>query len=312
MLEHFTINKLHVGGIAALEHFTAQNGLGQAVRTYLISCKVEGKSKSTLTLYSVVLRGLLALGDDLSPNQVRLFLLSCQERGLKPTSILNHYKCLKAFCNWLVNENLITESPMRNIKPPKVPRMIIKPFSRCDIDNLLLLCSGNRFLDFRNRAIILVFIDTGLRLSELAAIQIQDVDFDHGSIKVMGKGSKERVVGIGRATQKALLKYLLMRTDDFDCLWVTEERQPFQRRGIQIDIKRLAVRAGITDAKRGPHTFRHTAATMALRNGASPFDVQSLLGHSTLAMTRRYTETVNSEDALKAHRKFSPVDNMRL
>ena len=312
MLEHFTASKLHSGGIAALEHFTTQNGLSQAARTYLISCKVEGKSKSTLTLYSIVLRGLLALGNELSPNQIRLFLLSCQERGLKQTSILNHYKCLKAFCNWMVSENLITESPMRNIKPPKVPRMIIKPFSHYDINNLLLLCSGNRFLDLRNRAMILVFLDTALRLSELSDIQIQDVNFDRGAIKVMGKGAKERVVGIGRATQKALLKYLLMRNDNYDCLWVTEERLPMQRRGVQIAIRRLAIRASITDAKRGPHTFRHTSATMALRNGASPFDVQSLLGHSTLTMTRRYTETVNSEDALKAHKKFSPVDNMKL
>lgn len=157
-----------------------------------------------------------------------------------------------------------------------------------------------------------MFLDTGLRLEELANIQLQDVNFDHGTIKVMGKGAKERLVGIGRATQKALLKYLLMRTDNHDCLWVTEERMPLKRRGVQTAIGRLAERAGITDAKRGPHTFRHTSATMALRNGASPFYVQSLLGHATLAMTRRYTETVNSEDAVKAHRKFSPVDNMRL
>jgi integrase/recombinase XerC/integrase/recombinase XerD len=173
-----------------------------------------------------------------------------------------------------------------------------------------LLCGSGSFLDLRNKAIILAFLDTGLRLSELANIQLSDMDFTRGTIKVMGKGAKGRFVAIGTRTQKAILGYLLKRSDDYPCLWVTEERKPLNWRGIQTMLKRLGQRAGITGVRCTAHTFRHTFATQALLNGAGEFEVQSLLGHSTLIMTRRYVASLNSENAVISHRKFSPVDRM--
>jgi len=101
---------------------------------------------------------------------------------------------------------------------------------------------------------------------------------------------------------------LLMRKDSYPCLWVTEERRPLTAAGIQSTIKKLCLRAEVKDAKRGPHTFRHTFGTMALRNGADIREVQSLLGHSTLKTTLTYVATVNSEDAIISHRQWSPVD----
>jgi integrase/recombinase XerC/integrase/recombinase XerD len=175
---------------------------------------------------------------------------------------------------------------------------------------MLLLYDENTFIGARNRAIILTLLDTGLRLSELANIQLNDIDFDREIIKVMGKGAKERVVGLGVKTQKALLHYLLMRKDNYPCLWLTEERKPFRAEGIQIMIRRLGKRAGITSVRVSPHTFRHTFGTQLLQNGLGEFAVQSLLGHSTLTMTRRYVATLNSEQAVQGYRKFSPVDNL--
>jgi len=157
-----------------------------------------------------------------------------------------------------------------------------------------------------------MFLDTGLRLSELAGIQLADVNFDRETIKVMGKGAKERVVRMGKTTQKALLHYLLKRNDDYSCLWVTEERRPLRRAGVQIAIKRLCHRAEITDAKPGPHTFRHTAAINYLRNGGSEFTLQIMLGHSTLEMTRKYVSSLGAEDMIKMHKIASPVDCMSL
>lgn len=210
----------------------------------------------------------------------------------------------------MVEEGILAQSPMLNIKPPRMPKLIPKPFSRHDIDNLLLLCSGNRFLEVRNRALVLLFLDTGLRLAEVAGIQLQDIDFDRETIKVMGKGAKERRVRIGKTAQKAILRYLLNRNDGLPCLWVTEERRPMAKGGVQMVIKRLAQRAGITGVKLGPHTFRHTAAISYLRNGGSEFTLQLMLGHSTLQMTRKYVATLGEEDLIKAHRTASPVDNL--
>jgi len=214
-----------------------------------------------------------------STSQIREFLLSLQGT-LKHSSVHIYYRSLKTFFNWLVAEGYIEKSPMQNIKVSQPPDPLIRPFSREDIDNLLILCSGSSFLDIRNRAIILLFIDTGLRLSELASIQYKDVDSDREVIKVKGKGAKECVVKIGHGVQKVLLKY--MNQVDYnsvdDCIWVTEERKPMKRAGIQIAIRRLCHRAEITDAKPGPHTFRHTAAINLLRNGMGEFVLQVTLG----------------------------------
>ena len=161
---------------------------------------------------------------------------------------------------------------------------------------------------------VLTFVDTGLRLSELAGIQRCDLDFDNGTIKVMGKGAKERRVHISQETQKSILRYLLRRRDDgLPCLWVTEQHKPVHPRGISSMIRRLGKLAGITGQVRtSAHTFRHTAAIQYLRNKGDQFTLQIMLGHSTLEMTKRYVSTLGVEDMLKVHQTASPVENWKL
>jgi len=133
-----------------------------------------------------------------------------------------------------------------------------KLFKPEHIGRLLILCahSCSSFLGCRDKAIILTFLDTGLRLSELASVQLKDIDFDRETIKVMGKGAKERLVRIGKRTQKALLRYRLQRNDNLDCLWLTEARKPLQARGIQQMIERLGKRADVTNVRCSVHTLR--------------------------------------------------------
>jgi len=295
-------------------------GLRGHLDLFLIASKVDGLSKSTLTYYRYQLgrfvdfcirQGAQEL-PDVSPSVVRLFFLDLQESGNKPYSLLTYHKAVKRFFNWLVIDGVLQTSPMVNIKAPRCPQYVVKPFSTDEIHRLLTVCSGQRLLDHRNKALILTFLDTGLRLNEMSGIQLADINFDRETIKVMGKGAKERYVRIGREAQKALLRYILGRKDELPCLWVTEERRPLTREGVKVTIRILCHRAEITREKRGPHTFRHSFATMAIRNGANLFFVQSILGHSTLQMVRRYAKSIDSEDAVKAHVKFSPVDNMRV
>jgi len=198
------------------------------------------------------------------------------------------------------------------MRPPRVAKEVIQPFTQDDIRRMLVVLGEDNFRGYRNRAIILTFLDTGLRLSELASIMLNDVGFDNGIIKVMGKGRKERFVRVGKETQKAILRYLLLRKDQQPHLGIGENGEPIKARGIESLIKRLGRRAGITDARCSAHTFRHTFAVSCLRNGMGEFSLQSLLGHTTLQMTRRYVQTFGVSDALSAHEKASPVDNMRL
>ena len=315
MLDHLTDHKSYAQAVAGLDLLTAPNSLDSHLQAFLLSCRVDGLSPATIHNYQYQIGAFvnfcrqlnLTLTADITPQQIRLFILSLQETN-RPSSVQDYRKSINRFFNWLIEENIIETTPMRNIRPPKKEDRIVKPFSYQDIQNLLLLCSGDRFLELRNKAIILVFWDTGVRNKEMAGIQLNDLNFDRETIKVMGKGAKERVVRIGKTTQKALLRYLLMRKDSYPCLWVTEEQRPLSAAGIQVTIKKLCHRAEIVGAKHGPHSFRHTFGTQALLNGADIREVQSLLGHSTLKTTLTYVATVKSEEAIKRHKDFSPVD----
>lgn len=319
MLDHLTPHNNQIRAVSGLDLLTAPKGLPRQVDAFLLSCKVEGLAPATLKNYQYQLGVFvkycyqidLTPGGEVTTQQIRLFLLNLQQTN-NPVSVGDYYKTIKRFFNWLIEEGIMEQSPMQNIKPPRMPKRIVSPFSLLDIENLLALCSGNTFLEMRNRAMVLLFLDTGLRLSEMANIQLADMDFDSETIKVMGKGARERVVRMGKTAQKALLKYLLIRNDNYPCLWVSEERRPLTRAGVQTVIKKLCQRAQITDAKPGPHTFRHTAAIHFLRNGGTEFTLQLLLGHSTLKMTRGYVSTLGEEDMIKAHRMASPVDNLKL
>lgn len=317
VLAHLNEKKYQIGDIANLAHLN-DGSPENHLKLFLLSCQVNNLSPRTIQDYSQKIGKFVAFcktqeirsPGEIHANHIRLFLLGIQHR-CKPRSVHSYYGTVCRFFNWLIEEGIIKESPMARMKPPRVPRDIVKPFSPDDINRLLTLCN-NSFSGLRNRAIILAFLDTGLRLSELANIQLSDLDMDREVIKVMGKGAKGRIVRMGKETQKAILRYVLQRNDDLPWLWLTEERKPLQARGIQQMIERLGKRAGITGVRCSCHTFRHTFAILCLRNRMGEFALQHLLGHSTLTQTRRYTSSLDSDDAIKAHREASPVDHLSL
>ena len=231
---------------------------------------------------------------------------------------VHHYYCvLKAFFNWCVREGFVSENPLAKIKL-KAPRLkAVQPYSNQDILRLIEVCDHDcknnaRLLGSRNKAIILMFLDTGLRASELANIKLDEIDSERGWIKVKGKGAKERVVRIGATAQKALWRYLVYREKSkCENLWITEEGKPLEVGGIQTMVMRLRERAGLT-AKGNCHRFRHTFALHFLRKDRNPFNLQYLLGHSDLRMVRHYVSTLGMEDALRAHESASPADTLGL
>ena len=231
---------------------------------------------------------------------------------------VHHYYCvLKTFFNWCVREGYITETPLAKIKLKNPKLNVVQPYSNKDIMKLIDVCdydyrNNAKFLGCRNKAIILMFLDTGLRASELANIKLDEIDSERGWIKVKGKGAKERVVRIGATVQKALWRYLVYREKNkCEELWLTEEGKPMKVAGIQIMLMRLKERAGVT-AKGNCHRFRHTFALQFLRKDRNPFNLQYLLGHSDLRMVRHYVSTLGMEDALKAHEGASPADTLGL
>ena len=317
--------------------------LGRLIEGFILSLRAENKSPKTIEYYGGNLRRFLWFAhqrgwprraSSVDSWRVREFLAyvgseekrwgvsgngsESSARRASPTTVHHYFVVLRAFFNWASREGLLVASPLVNVKVRGPSRPIIQTFSRQDIENLLEVCdvdydSGATLLGSRNRAIVLVLLDTGVRASELIQVSLPDVDADRGWIKVAGKGAKERVVRIGSTAQKAVWKYLMHRQESArEHLWLTEEGKPLQVRGLQSFLDRMRTRAGITNARCSPHTFRHTFAVSYLRNGGNVFELQYLLGHSTLEMVKRYVSTLGMMDALASHSKYGPVDNLEL
>ena len=316
--------------------------LKSSVRGFVLTARTDGKSPRTVEYYEGNLRRFLWYCERQSwPDDVRLitewhireFLAyvasevhrwglngngsESSRRQASYSTVHHYYAVLKAFFNWCVMEGFLTESPVAKVKMSNPKLKVIQPYAAEEIARMLAVCDYDyqhnaRFLGSRNRAIILMLLDAGLRVSEIANIALEDIDTERGWIKVRGKGDKERVVRIGTTAQKALWRYLMYRADNVtSALWLTEEGTAFKSDGIQAMVKRLKQRAGVT-SKGNCHRFRHTFALNFLRADRNPFNLQYLLGHSDLRMVRHYTATLGMEDALKAHEKASPVDLMRL
>jgi site-specific recombinase XerD len=306
--------------------------LESVAKGYLLNCRCENKSPKTLHKYEEIIAHFIWLArrsgfpnqiDKITVNEVREFLYylaseknrwdsdnHAARKMVSSATVGTYYRALRTFFNWLYREEIITDNPFSNLRPPKVMRKIVQALTSDEVARLLDTASGKTAFDFRNRAILSVFLDSGLRVGELANLRIEDVDKETGSILVRnGKGGKQRVVRIGNTAQKILWKYLaIYRHSDSNFLFVNRLREPLDIPGFKILVRRLGIKAGV---KVHPHQLRHTFAINFLRAGGDVFSLQYLLGHSTLAMTQRYLQSLNVDDAMKAHKRFSPLDNLR-
>jgi len=314
--------------------------LKSLVKGFVLTKQTDGKSPRTVEFYSENLKRFLwysqqkAWPDDirmLNEWDIREFLgyvanetnrwglngngSEPAQRKVSHTTVHHYYVVLANFFGWVVREGFLMDNPIAKIKIAKPKNKVIKPYTQEEVSQMLAVCDkdyGNnaKFLGSRNRAIVLVLLDAGVRLMELTGMKIPDVNTSNGNIRVMGKGSKERVVRIGKVAQKSLWRYLMNRPNNGrDELWLTEEGKPLGPVAVQCMVKRLKERAGVV-GEGNIHRFRHTFALNFLRVDKNVFNLQYLLGHSELEMVRRYTSTLGMEDALKAHEKASPADTM--
>jgi len=312
----------------------SESDLRILLKGFILNAKVEGLSSRTIDYYQDKLgnfqwyvenQGLPTNPTGVTTDHIRHFLAYLRDnkrrwesdnpranKPLSPRSIQHYYGCLRSFFNWLVSEGYIESNPVLAIKPPKAPRTLVKALSNEDIEAMLGRLNGRDFNDVRNRAALMLFIDTGLRLSELANISVDDIDLERQTILVMGKGSKQRMVRFGVKTAEALWRYLAIRAGvngTVSGLWLDHNGNPVGSNAFQCFIKRLSQQTGITIY---PHKLRHTYAISALRNGMSPFVLQISLGHSTLDMTRRYCSSLGFDDVYKAHVAASPIDHIKI
>jgi site-specific recombinase XerD len=314
-------------------------GLAALARGYAICAAAEGKSPPSI---SIVLSSLKYLDAFLSmigaprdvtlirPWELRNFILYLREkpcfsghpyarsqnRGLSSHTINTYLRSLRTFWSWLVSEEIITDNPFKKVKIPRASKKIMATFSEHDIKLLLGAIDTQSAEGYRDYVVILTLLDTGLRVSELGSLLIEDVKIEEGTLKVLGKGNRERVVPIGSRVQKGLWCYISRyRRKPVPpvpgYLFLTRQGSRMTKNRIEAIVSRYGKKAGLSGVRCSPHTLRHTAAVSFLRNGGDVFSLQRMLGHRSLEMTRRYLELSDS-DLLRAHLGASPVDNLDL
>jgi site-specific recombinase XerD len=217
--------------------------------------------------------------ESITPDVVREFLASEQERVSAMTAA-HSYITLRAFFRFLLREEWLDTNPMEKVEKVRVPRKVIGTFTSEQVQQMLAACNGRSFNGLRLRAIILTLLDCGLRVSELCGLSPEDASWDSQTLRVMGKGSRERVVPFGEAARQALVAYCARRGELHrqERLFVTVYGDALDRHEAHRLVSNCGRKAGVTGVRCSPHTFRHTCAVMYLRNGGDAFSLQRLLG----------------------------------
>ena len=304
---------------------------------YRLCAATEGKSLNSIAIVTcsvnyfrefLISHGASTDATEISQHEIRAFIFHLQQKpcfsnhpftpvqdkGLSGHTVNCYVWSLRIFFSWLVSEEIIAINPFDRVKIPRPPRKVMPTFSVLQIQQLLDTMDTATAEGYRNYAIILTLLDTGLRVSELCGLLRSNLRLEDGILKVMGKGNKERLIPIGKEVQRLLWRYInhhrpQPNMPNNDILFLTQDGKPLTKDRLEKIMTRFGRKAGLVGIRCSPHTLRHTAAVSFLRNGGDVFSLQRLLGHSSLEMTRRYCELADA-DVKRAHLTASPVDNL--
>lgn len=232
---------------------------------------------------------------------------------LSPHSIASKVRSIKAFFSNLEKAGFIKDNPLATVQTPKTPRKLVKALTPEQVDRLCAVIPRNNHAGYRDLAIIVALYGTGLRISELLGLSLDDIDFDTGEIRVMGKGAKERSVFMSPNVFKALFMYVHRWRPNVvaSYLFVHADGRPLNRFHMAHRLHRHAKVAGLSSVRCSPHAFRHSFAIEYLRSGGDVFTLQRILGHSSLDMTRRYAGIADRDIEVKM-KAISPAETLRL
>lgn len=264
------------------------------VKLYCNTLSMEGRSEATVKRYERELMKFHAYDPTpirhITVFNVRQYLAAEKARGIADSTLHGNRDIFHAFYGWLHREGLLPNNPCGNLRPIKGKTKERDPFTDVELERLKSVCCT-----IKEKALLSFFLTTGCRVSEVVGINREDVDFANHSIKVCGKGDKERYVYFNQVTEMYLKEYLRTRTDNLDALFISKYRNRMTKSGHEAVLKSLGARAGVQRVF--PHRFRHTFATNLIRNGMPIQEVAVLLGHSNIDTTRVYAHT--NQDRVK-------------
>lgn len=292
--------------------------LAEAHKLLLLDCEARGFTVRTLEFYAqrlgLFLRYCEAQGAatlaDLTHTLIRAYLAHLQRRNLSSAYVHSHARAIRTFCNFLVREELLDTSPFAKVKMPKLEKKVLPALTAEELRAVLKVTETER-----DKAIVLVLLDTGLRATELCNVNIADVSLSSGEVLVrLGKGQKGRFVYLGARTRKQLHRYFALERQGTPAseepLFVSVRGgrgHRLTRWGVGGILRKLRIAAGVP--KLSPHALRRTMAIYTLRSGVDLYTLARMLGHADIDVLRQYLD-IADEDVKTAAKRSGVVDNL--
>lgn len=300
--------------------------LQDVLKEFLFDCRMRKLSERTLKGYKnnnlSLFRyleneyGIVKL-DEVHYKLIQAYIKFLMDKELKETYINGLIKCFRAFFKYCYDEDYISVNPMDKIKFQKQPITLITTFTDKEVVDMVNHYNGKRFLDIRNRLIMTLLFDTGIRNAELCQLKVSDIRETH--INIMGKGKKQRYVPITPVINKILVKYMRVREEyikdkfayETEYLLLSQKGKKLTIETIERVVLEAGQSVGVREAVRiSPHTCRHYYAQAQLRNGCDLYSLSKLLGHSNINITKIYLQSMNEDSFLEIAVKTSPLMNL--
>lgn len=286
-----------------------------AIEDFLQHLRLErGLSEKSTEAYRTDLKGFASYLKGMDPRQIsaaditRFFSLLAGQ-GRKPATLARKLSSIKHFFNYLREASHIASNPAQAYRAPRIARYHPDYLAVAEIEAIIKAADDSGPLADRDRAIIELLYGCGLRISELAGLKVNQIEFEAGFVKVLGKGDKQRLVPLGEYAQKAIERHLESsdkerRGSGSPLIFPNRLGRAFSRAGLWKIVRKMVLKAGISK-KVTPHTFRHSFATHLLEGGADLRTVQEMLGHADISTTEIYTR-IDREYIIAEHRKHHP------
>jgi integrase/recombinase XerD len=299
--------------------------LEDVLEEYLYHCQAKGYTAKTminkrqeykqLKKYLEEKRGITEL-ESITVFDLRAYVRAKQKQGLKPQSIVSMFKMIRAFFNWCVKEGYLKENIASKVELPKVPKKVLEGFTIKEVKAMIDAFSYKNYFEARNKAIIAMLADCGLRSMEIRGLKNDDVK--ETTILVNGKGNKQRIVFISPALKRILIKYERIKNQYFKNLETTDHYflsytgSGLSSVALYNIVAEAGERAGIHGKRVSPHTFRHFYAVQCLSQGMDVYSLSRLLGHADISVTQRYLHSMRDEQLLDKAISSSPLMNLRV
>ncbi len=279
---------------------------------FLQDCNYRNLSKATIRDYDQFLtpiKNRFGSLENVSRQDIKELVLEKLNDGLSPDRENHYIRAIKAFYSFLLKEEYIDSNRMAGLSLITMPEKLKPVLELEQVSRMIAKIPTEGFFNIRDKVMIMLLSDTAMRLNELLHIKLTGLDFKLGTVKITGKGRKDRIVPFGQKTKRELVKYLKIRGENHsEYLFFSKTGFPVMGRNFRRSLTKYGNKIGIEVY---PHLIRHSAATFLAKSSMPAQHIQVLLGHSSLAVTQNYINRIVAQEGLQiSHRRLSPGDRL--